>query len=142
MATVYLSLGSNQGDRHAMLRQAVQLLGEVGEVQAVSSFIETEPWGYESAHRYVNAAVRLVTTLSPTYLLDATQEIERRLGRTQKTGADGIYHDRPIDIDILTYDAVVMHTPRLTLPHPRMAERDFVMTPLREVMANDEATHC
>ena len=125
-----------------MLRQAVQLLGEVGEVQAVSSFIETEPWGYESAHRYVNAAVRLVTTLSPTDLLDATQEIERQLGRTQKTGADGIYHDRPIDIDSLTYEAVVMHTPRLTLPHPRMAERDFVMTPLREVMANDEATHC
>lgn len=75
----------------------------------------------------------MLTTLTPLELLDLTQDIERRLGRTKKS-SDRVYHDRTIDIDLLIYEGVEMQTPRLTLPHPLMQERDFVMIPLREIL--------
>ena len=129
-----MSLGSNLGDREDMLRRAIALIGErVGKVQRVSSFIETEPWGFQSEHPFLNAACLVLTTLSPLECLDATQQIERELGRRTKSSG-GIYHDRPIDIDLLMYDALQLSTPRLTLPHPHMHERDFVMIPLREIL--------
>ncbi len=132
--SLYLSLGSNLGDREDMLRRAIALIGErVGKVQRVSSFIETEPWGFQSEHPFLNAACLVLTTLSPLECLDATQQIERELGRRTKSSG-GIYHDRPIDIDLLMYDDLQLSTPRLTLPHPHMHERDFVMIPLREIL--------
>ena len=132
--SLYLSLGSNLGDREDMLRRAIALIGErVGKVQRVSSFIETEPWGFQSEHPFLNAACLVLTTLSPLECLDATQQIERELGRRTKSSS-GIYHDRPIDIDLLMYDDLQLSTPRLTLPHPHMHERDFVMIPLREIL--------
>lgn len=133
MHTLYLSLGSNLGDRHATMRRAISLIGqEVGTVDRQSAPLETEPWGFSSPNRFLNMCVRVLTTLSPIEALDATQDIERRLGRTAKS-ADGHYHDRSIDIDMLMYDHLHMSTPRLTLPHPLMLERDFVMVPLREI---------
>ena len=136
--SLYLSLGSNLGDREDMLRRAITLIEErVGKVQRVSSFIETEPWGFESEHPFLNAACLVLTTLSPMQCLDATQQIERELGRKRKS-QNGIYHDRPIDIDLLMYDGLTLSTPRLTLPHPRMQERDFVMIPLREILSSTE----
>ena len=133
---LYLSLGSNLGDRAENLRRAIALIDErVGTVQRVSSFIETEPWGFQSEHPFLNAACLVLTTLSPEECLEATQQIERELGRKKKS-RNGIYHDRPIDIDLLMYDDLKLSTPRLTLPHPRMQERDFVMIPLREIMAS------
>ncbi len=132
--SLYLSLGSNLGDRAENLRRAIALIGEqVGKVQRVSSFIETEPWGFQSEHPFLNAACLVLTTLSPFECLDATQQIERELGRRTKSSG-GIYHDRPIDIDLLMYDDLQLSTPRLTLPHPHMHERDFVMIPLREIL--------
>lgn len=129
-----MSLGSNLGDREDMLRRAIALIEErVGAVQRVSSFIETEPWGFESEHPFLNAAVMVRTTLSPVECLDATQQIERELGRKKKS-KNGIYHDRPIDIDLLLYGDLKLSTPRLTIPHPHMYERDFVMIPLREIL--------
>ncbi len=131
---LYLSLGSNLGDREDMLRRAITLIEErVGAVQRVSSFIETEPWGFESEHPFLNAAVMVRTTLSPIECLDATQQIERELGRKKKSKG-GKYHDRPIDIDLLLYGDLKLSTPRLTIPHPHMYERDFVMIPLREIL--------
>ncbi len=131
---LYLSLGSNLGDRHAIMRRAISLINEeVGTVDRESSPLETEPWGFESEHMFLNMCVRVLTALSPEQVLDATQSIERRLGRTSKS-VDGQYHDRPIDIDMLMYDDLHVSTPRLTLPHPLMHERDFVMTPLREIL--------
>ena len=119
-----------------MLRRAIALIDErVGAVQSVSSFIETEPWGFQSEHPFLNAAVKVRTTLSPMQCLEATQQIERELGRKKKS-KDGIYHDRPIDIDLLLYDDLTISTPRLTIPHPHMHERDFVMIPLREILPN------
>lgn len=135
MHTVYLSLGSNLGDREATMRRAIGLLNErAGSVDRQSSFIETEPWGFESTNKFLNMCVRLLTTLSPEQLLMATKQIERELGRTQKS-VNGQYHDRPIDIDILMYDDVRIDSNDLTLPHPHMQEREFVMKPLREILS-------
>lgn len=135
MHTVYLSLGSNLGDRKATMRRAIGLLNErAGSVDRQSSFIETEPWGFESTNKFLNMCVRLLTTLSPEQLLLATKQIERELGRTQKS-VNGQYHDRPIDIDILMYDDVHIDSNDLTLPHPHMQEREFVMKPLREILS-------
>ena len=135
MHTVYLSLGSNLGDRKATMRRAIGLLNErAGSVDRQSSFIETEPWGFESTNKFLNMCVRLLTTLSPEQLLLATKQIERELGRTQKS-VNGQYHDRPIDIDILMYDDVHLDSDDLTLPHPQMQEREFVMKPLREILS-------
>ena len=131
---LYLSLGSNLGDRDALLRRAITLIAErIGTVQRVSSFIETAPWGFRSSHPFLNAACLVRTRLTPQQCLEATQQIERELGRTTKS-QNGIYHDRPIDIDLLLYGHHCVSTPTLTLPHPRMAERDFVMIPLREIL--------
>ncbi len=130
----YLSLGSNLGDRHATMQSAILLLGkQAGSVDRVSSAIETEPWGFKSANKFLNMCVRITTTLSPEQLLVTTKNIELQLGRTTKS-VNGQYHDRPIDIDILTYDDLHINTPSLTLPHPHMHERDFVMIPLREIL--------
>ena len=134
MHTVYLSLGTNLGDRRRNISAAVRLLGErVGRVVRVSSLHDTEPWGFTSANMFVNAAVCVETSLSPRALLEATQAIEREMGRTVKS-TDGHYHDRLIDIDILLYDDLHVDEPDLKIPHPLMSEREFVMRPLGEIL--------
>ena len=130
---VYLGLGSNLGDRQAHLNKAIALIGErIGEVVRRSSFIETEPWGFESENRFLNGVILVETNLTPRQLLRATQKIERELGRKKKSTSSG-YHDRPIDIDILLYDDLTIDEPDLKIPHPLMQQRDFVMIPLREI---------
>ena len=132
MAIAYLGLGTNIGNRRKNMITAAALLAErVGDVLALSGFYETEPWGFRSDHFFLNAAVKLRTSLSPEELLPATQEIEKEMGRTEKS--NGTYHDRIIDIDILMYDDWVMQSADLTLPHPLMHERKFVMEPLSEI---------
>lgn len=133
MSNVYLGLGTNLGDKVANLRAAVSQIEEkIGKVVSLSSFYETAPWGFASEHTFLNAAACVDTSLSPLEVLRCTQEIERRLGRTEKSEG-GVYHDRIIDIDLLLYNKVIMHTPELILPHPLMTERDFVMKPLVEI---------
>ena len=130
----YLSLGSNLGDRHATMQSAILLLGkQAGTVDRVSSAIETEPWGFVSEHQFLNACICVETLLSPRQVLEATQCIERQLGRERKS-ENGVYHDRPIDIDILLFDDMHINEPDLVIPHPLMLERDFVMIPLREIL--------
>ena len=133
MATAYLSLGSNLGDRLRLIQEAVAALTvEAGPVTALSSLYETEPWGFSSPHRFLNVALALETTLSPETLLAVTQHIERDLGRTHKS-VDGRYADRTIDIDLLLVGDAVLDTPALTLPHPRLHLRRFVLEPLCEI---------
>ena len=156
MHTVYLGLGSNLGDRESQLRQAIEKINKlVGPVVRQSAFLESEPWGFDSDNRFLNAAVCCETTLTPHQLLRTTQKIERLLGKRSKHATEHVldvkqltpiadslasnvkrptYHDRPIDIDILLYDDVKLDTPKLKIPHPRMWERDFVMIPLREIL--------
>lgn len=136
MATVYLGLGTNLGDKEVNLRTAIYKLQErIGKQVSLSSFYETAPWGFESDHSFLNAAIELETSLSPIEILHITQEIEKELGRTKKS-VNGSYSDRLIDIDILLYDTLVLQTPELTIPHPLMTERDFVMKPLIEIAGN------
>lgn len=130
----YLSLGTNLGDKRKNIAEAIKNIGElVGDVVRQSALYETEPWGFRSDNRFVNAAVCVDTQLSPRRLLEVTQRIEREMGRTLKS--DGReYHDRIIDIDILLYGDLHIDEPDLKIPHPLMHERDFVMTPLNEIM--------
>ncbi|MDO5483183.1 MAG: 2-amino-4-hydroxy-6-hydroxymethyldihydropteridine diphosphokinase [Bacteroidaceae bacterium] len=132
--TAYLSLGTNLGDKeHNLLSAISEIERRIGPVKAQSAFLATEPWGFESQNTFLNAAIRIKTELSPLELLDETQQIERDLGRQQKS-VNGQYHDRIIDIDILLYDDLHISTPRLTIPHPHMHERDFVLIPLKEII--------
>lgn len=133
MAIVYLGLGTNLGDKAANLHAAVHLIsGKIGKVISLSSFYATAPWGFESENSFLNAAICVETSLSPLEVLHRTQEIERTLGRTHKS-TGGIYHDRIIDIDLLLYNKEIIQTSELTIPHPLMLQRDFVMNPLVEI---------
>ena len=136
---LFLSLGSNLGNREENIRQALMLFDErLGSVYRVSSMVETAPVGFESENNFINAVCLVHTMMSPMSCLRETQRIEQELGRTQKShcAADGSIHyaDRTIDIDLLTYDDITLDTPELILPHPRMKERDFVMIPLNEII--------
>ena len=134
MSTAFLSLGSNLGDRAGFLEAAIAALRLLPgtTVTAVSGFHNTAPVGLPDQPDFLNAAVRLDTALSPHALLGAALGIEATMGRVreQQNGP------RVIDIDLLLYDGLVLHTDELTLPHPRMNEREFVLQPLREVMAD------
>ena len=130
---VYLGLGSNLGDCRKNLERAIRLIGDrVGQVTRQSSFIETEPWGFESPNKFMNAVILCETTRSPREVLLLTQQIERDMGRMKKSVSGG-YADRAIDIDILLYDDVTIDEPDLKIPHPLMHQRDFVMIPLKEI---------
>lgn len=129
MATVYLGLGSNLGDRDANLARALELLdGRLG-IDAVSSVYESEPVGYSAQPEFLNLVVRVQTDLAPRALLDVLQGIERTLGRERH------FRNAPriIDVDLLLYDQQVLNEQGLTVPHPRMMERDFVLRPLIEL---------
>jgi 2-amino-4-hydroxy-6-hydroxymethyldihydropteridine diphosphokinase len=128
---VYLSLGSNLGDRAAYLRAALQHLGALPHTQvtAVSALHETPPWGHTEQPAFLNMAVMLTTALSPEALLEATQRIEGDLGRTRDTH----WGPRTLDIDILAYEGEERHTAALQLPHPYATQRAFVLAPLAEI---------
>ena len=133
MATVHLGLGTNIGNRKENLTRAIEALSlALGPCTAQSSFIETAPWGFDSENAFLNCAVAFETELAPLELLDTTEKVEREMGRTTKSSG-GIYHDRVIDIDILLYGSEIVETPRLTIPHPLMHMRDFVLEPLAEI---------
>ncbi len=130
MPTVYLGLGSNLGDRAANLRAALQRLEAAGvRVLALSPFYETEPVGYRDQPDFLNAACRAETDLSPHDLLHAIKAIEAAMGRRPSFRNA----PRPIDVDILFYDDLVLDTPDLMIPHPRLAERAFVLVPLADI---------
>ena len=129
----YVGLGSNLGDREATLREAVRLLGELDgvEVSAVSSFRETDPVGKLDQPRFVNAAAALETSLPARELLDCLLEVERALGRDRSV--EERWGPRTIDLDLLLYGEETIDVPGLQVPHPRLAERAFVLEPLLEL---------
>lgn len=130
---VYLGLGTNLGDKEANLHAAVCKINErVGRVTSLSAFYVTAPWGFSSENSFLNAACCVESELSPLDILRETQAIERDLGRMKKS-ANGSYSDRLIDIDLLLYGDLILHTPALEIPHPLITERRFVMEPLVEI---------
>lgn len=145
---VFLGLGSNLGNRETLLLMACDEIERlVGPITGRSAFVESEPWGYHSPHTFLNAVVCCQTVLQPLQLLDATQRIERLLGkrkehateRTPQLNGTGrptatVFHDRPIDIDILLFGFQRIDHPRLQVPHPLMLQRPFVMNPLLQLL--------
>ena len=132
MALVYLGLGTNLGDKERNLNEAIlKISQEVGKIICQSGFYASKPWGFQSENEFLNAVVSVETDLSALQLLAKTQEIERELGRTAKL-SNG-YADRVIDIDILLYDREIIDLSELKIPHPFIAERDFVYVPLLEI---------
>lgn len=155
MNIAYLSLGTNLGSKTENLNEAIRKISRrIGHIKAQSAFLPTEPWGFSSSNSFLNAAICVETQLLPLELLESTQAIEREMGRTTKSSTDkgkAIYTDRIIDIDILLYyegtsatpvfdvgknwgGTICLKTERLTIPHPHMLERDFVLIPLKEIL--------
>lgn len=133
--TAYLGLGSNLGDREDNLRRALSLLAESGEIIALSSVYETEPWGYAEQPSFLNMACGFRTRLSPRELLALGKDVEARLGRVPAVR----YGPRTMDVDILLYGDLVVDAPELRIPHPGIPERAFVLAPLAEI--TPEAEH-
>ncbi len=133
MAIVYLSLGSNKGDRIGFVQQATSLLNGYENINVVqsSSLYETEPWGVESDNWFVNAVIQVSTSLSPRTLLLQCQKIENVLGRNREK--EGRYGDRNIDIDILLYDNLTVSEQDLIIPHAHFHERAFTLVPMLEI---------
>ena len=134
MAIVYLSLGSNMGDRVGYLQQAASMLGAVENINIVStsSFYETEPWHMNTDNWFVNAVVEISTTLEPEKLLSECKKIESILGRNEAQPTNS-YKNRTIDIDILFYDNEIINTGDIIIPHRFMHRRAFVLVPMLEI---------
>lgn len=128
-ATVYLALGSNLGDRAGQLRRALDLLEPICHLIAVSPYYETEPAYVLDQPRFLNLACCVTTTLEPLALLHLLKHIEHELGRTPGLR----FGPRVIDLDVLFYDDLILDMPELTIPHPRIAERAFVLVPLADI---------
>jgi 2-amino-4-hydroxy-6-hydroxymethyldihydropteridine diphosphokinase len=126
-------LGSNAGDKKAIISEAIHRLSTQGIVIAKSSLYETEPWGFSCDELFLNQVVILDTTLSPIQLLNFCLETEKQLGRKRMADAPR-YSSRPIDIDLLFCDSEIIQTEELTLAHPRLQERNFVLIPLAEIL--------
>lgn len=132
MSRIYIGIGTNLGDKEDNLKQAIELLSEKVSIRKVSSLYETEPVGYQDQPWFLNLVLEGETSLEPNELLDFTQGIEKQMKRI-KTIVNG---PRIIDVDILLYEQQQMETERLTVPHPRMVDRAFVMVPLFEIAPN------
>lgn len=131
MSRVYLSLGSNIGDRADYLNKGIKKIDEIEncEVVKISKFYETLPWGYENQDTFVNACIEISTSLRPHELLKKLQEIEINLHRVR----DIRWGPRTLDIDILLFDDIIVEDEKLIIPHPRIKERAFVLVPLYEI---------
>lgn len=141
MPVIYINIGSNNGDRHALIGQAVAAVNSAfpdADVRC-SAPVETEPWGFESEHKFLNLGVAIDAPRQETNpasllrLLKCLQEIEKSIDPSPHRDSNGNYIDRAIDIDLIAVDEIIVRTPELTLPHPRMHLRDFVLIPMKEL---------
>jgi 2-amino-4-hydroxy-6-hydroxymethyldihydropteridine diphosphokinase len=129
---VFIALGSNIEPRKDFMDKAIAAIQTFGELVNASSIIETEPFGFESETNFLNAVIEIKTDLSPRALLINLQEIEKKLGRKSKSQNKN-YSSRTIDLDILYYGKQILVSPELTIPHPEIFNRDFVLIPLQEI---------
>lgn len=136
LETAYLGLGTNLGHREAMLREALSRLGSQLCLLNCSSIYETDPWGYTAQPKFLNMVCAVATALSPEDLLVFVKDIERVMGRK---GSTQPYGPRLIDIDILLYGDLSLSIPGLSIPHPKLSERFFVLVPLEEI--NSKVLH-
>lgn len=129
----YLNLGSNLGNRLLHLTRAMKAIGEEFGPYEASHKVESDPWGFDSTNRFVNIGLAIVTDLEPDAIMQKLREIEKRLSKVGHRRWDGTYNDREIDIDIMDRDGQPYHSDIVTIPHPHLQEREFFLTPLREL---------
>lgn len=129
----YLNLGSNLGNRLLHLTRAMKAIGEEFGPYETSHKVESDPWGFDSTNRFVNIGLAIDTDLDPDAIMQKLQEIEKRLSKVGHRRWDGTYNDREIDIDIMDRDGEPYHSDIVTIPHPHLQEREFFLTPLREL---------
>lgn len=138
--TAHINIGSNKGDRNAIIGKAAALVASLSATPArISSVVESEPWGFDSDNRFLNIGIEIEWNGTPESLLSRLQSIEHELGASAHRDAVGNYIDRTLDIDIIYIDNLIINTDSLTIPHPRMHLRDFVLKPIAEL--NPEWTH-
>lgn len=130
---VFLNIGSNLGNRRMNLSKAVAAIEKEFGYFELSHTVESAPWGYESDHPYLNVGMMIISDIPPTEILHKLKEIEKAISPESHRNPDGSYADRIIDIDIIAIDDMVIDTPDLKLPHPKMAERSFVLEPMAEL---------
>ncbi len=134
MSIVYISLGSNLGNREANLKKAISYITQrIGILQQKSSIYETKPWGFNSFNNFLNLVIEIRTDLKPEKVLDELLEIEEEMGRKRNNNG---YQDRTIDLDILLYDEIILKNKDLEVPHPRLHQRLFTLEPLAEIAPN------
>lgn len=132
MAFAFIGLGTNLGDKTRNINKAIQLIGmEAGDVVNISPLYCSKPWGFASENYFVNAVILIDTKLDPLALLEKITYLERKMGRTARI--EGEYSDRIIDMDILLYENRIINLPKLSIPHPLLHKRDFVLVPLAEI---------
>jgi 2-amino-4-hydroxy-6-hydroxymethyldihydropteridine diphosphokinase len=135
VSSVYLSIGSNLGDRFLNIQQTIELIEEtIGDVITCSSLYENPPLGFEAEELFYNCCLVLQTTLTPEEVLIKTQQIEKQIGRKKKT--DLCYESRLIDIDILYFDQLIYTSDKIIIPHLKLSERKFVLVPMKEIAAD------
>tara|TARA_B100000902_G_scaffold392711_1_gene445564 strand:+ start:1063 stop:1554 length:492 start_codon:yes stop_codon:yes gene_type:complete len=127
----YISIGSNLGDRICNCNTAIKMLNHFSHVQKVSSFYETEPWGYQDDFKYMNAVLKLKTKLNSRELLKELKVIEKKMGRKETNSI--IYESRIIDLDILFFNNLIVNEKDLVIPHPKLYDRNYVLEPLAEI---------
>lgn len=133
MAAVFVNIGSNLGNRRLNLSRAVRAIGEeFGEFE-ISHVVESEPWGFDSTHSFLNVGMMFHSDLEPLEILHRLQAIEHGISTASHRNPDGTYADRIIDIDIMAIDELRIDTPELKVPHPHLMERDFFLRPLMEL---------
>lgn len=134
MHSAHINIGSNIGDRLLNIRAAVAAIKQrLDPHPMISTPVESPPWGFKSSNTFINIGVTITTTLSPAQLLDTLLDIQAKISRAPHRTITGEYADRIIDIDLIAVDQTVVNTPQLTLPHPRMHLREFVLRPLAEL---------
>ena len=132
----YLNIGSNVGDSRANIMRAIAKLSAGFGGCAVSSIIESEPWGFESENKFLNVGITLWTDIEPQIMLDHIHDIEKAMGTSAHRNPDGSYRDREIDIDIMAIDDLVIDTPSLTVPHRFLHQRSFFLLPMSQLNPN------
>lgn len=137
MSIAYINIGSNMGNRNALIEQAVTHIEFLcGSTARKAPIIESSPWGYDSPHSFLNLGIAIDTNIEPTTLLQELLKIEKQISTASHRDENGNYIDRKIDIDLIAIDDIVINTHQLQLPHPRMHLRKFVLAPMMHLNSN------
>ena len=138
MSVVYANLGSNLGNRKSLIERAINRIGDIFGYYCVSGYVESDPWGFSSANRFLNIGVAFRSTLHPELILEKLQAIEKEISAVAHRDETGRYKDREIDIDIMDIQGMEYHSATLNVPHPHLSDRPFFLIPYHELKVNQE----